>query len=572
MLLIALLWGYIFALALPLGLGAVRLARFVLRDKSNQTPPTDVILLVGVLIISLYATAVATFTAVGGGANAVLCVLAAILAWHNAKALRKTLQRGRQNAVLLAMVASFVLLFATQSAGNCYDTGLYHAQAIAWLREYGMVAGLGNLHGRLAFASLSFPAHALLTVGFGNEAAYPLNSFLLCCLIFRLFKNMVRGVKRKVASDAAFYALLLFGMCLAPVVALCAAPTPDLFAAIFALYTFIALYERAEISSQNAKISSRNAKISSQTTRLATAAFILFAPAVKLSAVAVLLSLPLVVVWQRRFVIAVVVVAGGIAGLYFYQNFILSGYLLYPFPRIDVFQVGWKVPTAAAAAEQQKIVAWARIAGVPHTAVLAMPFAQWFGVWCRHTQPFWIAAAAGGLVASGLSLGAIKAKKYARAWLYAVIFANTVFWLAAAPDPRFAYATLLTAFALVGAAVCSALWQMVRKLACVRASLPLRWRATYIYVAFFAVMLLLNARRIHPETLLQRAWLPTALPMPLLEEVKAENFTATTPINDDRCFGSTPPCTPTLPTCVKMRGKALCNGFQASDTAKLSQK
>ena len=41
------------------------------------------------------------------------------------------------------------------------DTGLYHAQAIRWIEEYGVVCGLGNLHSRFAYNSAAFALCAL---------------------------------------------------------------------------------------------------------------------------------------------------------------------------------------------------------------------------------------------------------------------------------------------------------------------------------------------------------------------------------------------------------------------------
>ena len=43
------------------------------------------------------------------------------------------------------------------------DTGLYHAQAIRWIEEYGVVPGLANLHSRFGYNSASFALSAFFS-------------------------------------------------------------------------------------------------------------------------------------------------------------------------------------------------------------------------------------------------------------------------------------------------------------------------------------------------------------------------------------------------------------------------
>lgn len=50
---------------------------------------------------------------------------------------------------LILLAQSFVSYFATMG----YDTDLYHGQVVRWLKEYGIVPGVGNLHNRLAQTS-----------------------------------------------------------------------------------------------------------------------------------------------------------------------------------------------------------------------------------------------------------------------------------------------------------------------------------------------------------------------------------------------------------------------------------
>ena len=76
----------------------------------------------------------------------------------------KSLWRKKNKAVWL-LYAGLTLLFAYGSSRGYmhYDTGLYHAQAIRWIEEYGVVPGLANLHSRFGYNSASFALSAFFS-------------------------------------------------------------------------------------------------------------------------------------------------------------------------------------------------------------------------------------------------------------------------------------------------------------------------------------------------------------------------------------------------------------------------
>ena len=75
----------------------------------------------------------------------------------------KSLWRKKQSR--LAAVCRSDALFAYGSSRGYmhYDTGLYHAQAIRWIEEYGVVPGLANLHSRFGYNSASFALSAFFS-------------------------------------------------------------------------------------------------------------------------------------------------------------------------------------------------------------------------------------------------------------------------------------------------------------------------------------------------------------------------------------------------------------------------
>ena len=72
-------------------------------------------------------------------------------------------------------LAGLVLLMAygTSRGYMHVDTGLYHAQAIRWIEEYGVVPGLGNLHSRFAYNSAAFPLCAVYSMRWLGGSLFP---------------------------------------------------------------------------------------------------------------------------------------------------------------------------------------------------------------------------------------------------------------------------------------------------------------------------------------------------------------------------------------------------------------
>ena len=58
---------------------------------------------------------------------------------------------------------------------------------------------------------------------------------------------------------------------------------------------------------------------------------------------------------------------------------VISGYLLYPFPALDILDVDWKIDAAAAALDAAEIKTWGR--GLNNAALVDMPVSEWFQNW-----------------------------------------------------------------------------------------------------------------------------------------------------------------------------------------------
>ena len=67
----------------------------------------------------------------------------------------------------LAVMTLFALWLGNLATGplRAYDTGLYHLPMVEWIRQFPIVPGLGNLHGRLAFNNSNLMYAAVLEFG-----------------------------------------------------------------------------------------------------------------------------------------------------------------------------------------------------------------------------------------------------------------------------------------------------------------------------------------------------------------------------------------------------------------------
>lgn len=309
----------------------------------------------GVAFTVCYAQFFSIFHGVGLAANIGLLLLCGlcVLAFH--KEFGEELVRLRKHADIgrLAVYAFAFLLFAygTSRGMEHYDTGLYHAQSIRWVEEYGVVRGLGNLHSRLAYNSAAFPWTALYSFRFlGGQSFHCGAGFLAWLLavvcVGRFWKCRKAGLRLSDLARvmAVYYLLNIFDEMISP--------ASDYFMVLLVFYIVIRWLELAEEGS----------------------GYFLYAMlcvlgvtvvTMKLSG-AVILLLVCVPAWQllkgkRWRDTGAFLITGFVTALpYFIRNVLLSGWLVYPFTAIDLFDVPYKIPEGAAEYDAREIKVWGR--------------------------------------------------------------------------------------------------------------------------------------------------------------------------------------------------------------------
>ena len=68
------------------------------------------------------------------------------------------------------------------------------------------------------------------------------------------------------------------------------------------------------------------------------------------------------------------------------RNVIISGYLLYPYSQLDLFNFDWKMPKSIADYDAKEIMVWGR--ELKNVELYDMPFIQWFPIWFKSAPKY----------------------------------------------------------------------------------------------------------------------------------------------------------------------------------------
>ncbi len=302
----------------------------------------------GIVIATIYAQIFSLFHGVGLMANILLIMLSIVAAVYYRDELREDLRLlgsalgAKWNGICYLLI--FLLLaYGTSHGIMHYDSDLYHAQAIHWIEQYGVVKGLGNLHVRLAYNSSSFALSALYSMSFlGGRSYHVMAGFFSLLLAWQCLdiKNIVRR-GHIVLSDFARIAAMYY---LFTVFDEIVSPASDYFLSTIVFYIIIHwldMYVRHE---------------KSYVPYIELSLLAVFAVTIKLSAAPMILLsiIPIYKLFhnktrQKAKAFGLSVILGLIMTIpFFIRNVIISGWLIYPVTLIDIFGFEWEIPKGLA--------------------------------------------------------------------------------------------------------------------------------------------------------------------------------------------------------------------------------
>lgn len=534
LMLLILAWLFIcFFIVYAIGNGAKEL----LSLKGSESAITDQTFFLGLGICSLICSYLSLFTALNTSIFLLVLILSALsfVFYHrkNSKNWTSVLFH-KDNRVWLVLFLLFSLIIST--GFHVYDTGLYHSQSIQWIRTYPLVTGLGNLHGRLAFNTQFFPLTALFTFDYNSVLLYPINGIVLIVLSAKLIKGIQNS---KSLAKHLFYITLLFFVCLFLLKRM-STPQADVICGSLIIYALVLLFERKDNSNRLNDV--------------VIVFSLLLCPIFKLSTLPVLLlCCPVFFKLEKKQMAGLFLLGLMLFFPFFYKNYYLSGYLVYPFPSIDWFSPDWKIPYSKAFEEQVWIKSWAKVPEIHYEKVLKMPISEWLPIWFATKNLIWKALFIFNLLFS-LTATYYFFKQHRRLLLlYFLLIFNVAFWFLTAPDPRFAYGILFSLSALTAFGSISLI--------------SFKGNGITAYSNLIAYGILLFVLVINVGILKEGLQKPSSLLIPIAApttdlKTHTTNFNYSSPIKGDQCFNAKIPCTPYPKERLVLRGENIKEGFK----------
>lgn len=450
-------WTVIFLLAVSLG---TILLRFTVRNLFSDLFSIDLCVVMGILCLNVYAQIYSIFSNVGKEAFCLLLVIGGISAFSGIFYIKST-EKIQINIVHAGwkLGAFFVIVMftglCTLKAPNNVDTYLYHAQAIRWIEEYGVVPGLGNLHNRFAYNSAFMPLQALFSFSWILEQPlHSMNGFLGCFFVcYAVMTNKLFTGSESRLSDFLKMVMIIYVYANRNNLS---SPGSDISAMLVIIYIFCKWSEYIEKKEWHSQSFGMICLIA------------VWAVTLKLSAVTCLLLViypAVMMIKEKQWKNIWTDVAEGImiAAPWLIRNIIISGYLLYPYSGIDLFHFDWKMPAQVLDYDRKEIVVWGR--EVKDVSRYDESIGQWLKTWYENqmlrNKTFIIVGFIATIMVLGLIfiklIGKWRGKRYIsffladiREWLLIVaILAGEVFWLFSAPLVRYGMVYLLMPSAVI---------------------------------------------------------------------------------------------------------------------------
>lgn len=452
MLTIFLNWIYILFTVFVLGFA---FSRFVLKVLHYQLKRVDSILMAGLIAATAYAQIFSLFYRVNVEANVILtavCILFCII-------MRKEMLRfirgsfrecslGRRILIPLLLLA---WCYYTSRGYIPPDMDEYHGQCIRWIEEYGIVTGLGNLLARVGYNSSIFAVTALYSMKFLlGVSLHTVNGFIafvLSITALDLGKCFKRG--KMLLSDFARVGAVYY---LTTITDDVLAPSSD-YAAMLTIF-FIVIKWLAQLEEPD---EGRRGNIAPYALLCVAGAYAL---TLKVTAGLILI---LVVKPAYRLLkekrwkeICIYLSLGLLAAVpWMARTVIITGWLFYPLPGLDLFDVDWKMPANLLRVDAFRIKVWAK--GTNDTGNPGAGLMEWFPQWFRNeifpTERLLILAdIAACLLYAAMAVYVLVKRQWGKLdimLVFVTIACSYAYWQLTAPLMRYGYAYVLLLAALM---------------------------------------------------------------------------------------------------------------------------
>lgn len=338
------------------------------------------IFLLGLIASTFYFNVLSLWRPVNHLSLIPLSVLSLVICISLREKVRQTLHSARRALqfifspscrIITICILAILFFYWILPPGNPDSRG-YHYLAIRWYEKYKIVPGLVNIDHRLAFNPAAFIIQSAYSfTDITGQSLYPLNGVLLGLFFLWLLILMLR---KKDTPEGLIYGAMIFVL-LTPLLPNIASPSSDPLVAACICFALLQLFRAVREGSTGLS------------QMLVPIVVLLYSITAKLSSLPVLLVLPYILFLlpgmdkKISFLYKGTILAALLYIPWLARNYILSGYLIFPYPHPDWFHPDWKAPQGVLKLANYYISTDAK---APNQLLSAqLPFPQWVGPWFR---------------------------------------------------------------------------------------------------------------------------------------------------------------------------------------------
>lgn len=459
MLLILLLWLYIVAICVCLG---VSLEGLLQRIGGWESTGTSLVLqvLLGMMTVTFMGMSLSLVMPLNGMSHFIILICALVAGVFSRKrlmfvwgAFQKKVRDLRWFVWLPAVFLILIFAYISYMPSSHFDDGLYYSTSIKWMEEYGVVKGIANINPRVALNSSWHTLQAVfgmrfLQLGLFNE----LNSLIMVLM----FVYAIGGVNGLANGSSRFHDVLR-SVFLLPLlgfhftansdlllynVNFLSSSSPDFPVAMLVIFCGMLFLEGA---------AKEKAPVIQDVALLLLSVWMF---TIKLSSIPVFL-LCLYCLFRifksgRKMIgLGVVVCVFCILFLlpWLTRNVLISGYLIFPVSAIDLFNVPWKLPVVHVDWFANSVITSALGADIHKEFTLSIIdwWQGWFGP-LFYIKKLLLVLCAVSLIVLPVAGFMSGIKKVPLRWaiFYGYALVSLLFWVTKAPDFRFGYGFIIS--------------------------------------------------------------------------------------------------------------------------------
>ena len=353
-------WSYVFITTYIIGYFTLsRAYRFYKHERHIGIMSS---VMAGLAITTAYAGFFSIFYKVGIVANIVMILFCVLFVWldrthytdilsdiNGGKFIGRIFGSGstRIIKVIVFLIFFVAALFFTTEGNFFSDSGYYHEQSIRWIEEFGTVKGSVHILKRLAYNSCYFCQCALYSMrNIFSQSLHCLSGFYGILVMGYALSGFNKSIRTNAIRLAPFvYFILLCSEITSP-----ASDYPLVFSVFYVAIRWF------ELRDDNEEHYSPYALLS---------LFVVFLISIKLTVgclILIVIKPAIAMIKEKRIKEIITSIMAGIIILlpYFIRNYIICGWLIYPFTKIDIFNPDWKLPMRHVQTDADEIKVWGR--------------------------------------------------------------------------------------------------------------------------------------------------------------------------------------------------------------------